>query len=113
MKNSLDQLWGAQISAVDISADLSEIALDILVVDSASQPGERAHRLELSGVNAVHFDRSAPLPWNYCELTSITARATLGGIEVVAELWDSQNLLRCVCSGIKLNGRPVTVGHAV
>jgi hypothetical protein len=113
MKSPLDKLWGATVSGVSVAPDLSAMTLDVLVVDATSKPTKLAHRLELDGIQAMHFDRSAPLPWDYSELTSIIARPVPGAIEVVAELWSKDNTLRCVCSGVRLDGATLAVLHAI
>jgi hypothetical protein len=111
MKTPLNQLWGARVSAVEVASDFSALSLVLGVTDSASLPAEQTHRLELKGISMLQFRRSAPLPWNYSELTSIAARAVPEGVEVVAELWDSENTLHIVCSGCSLDGDALQVAH--
>jgi hypothetical protein len=106
MTTPLDTLWGATMVGITWSPDLAALTMELQIEDWFKSRVHR-HQVDFTDIQTLKFSRSTPLPWDYTELTSISARNVPTGIEVFMELWSSNNTLTIVCGEISVDKKAI------
>jgi len=90
-----DVLWGGTLLALALDPVAWKLSGEIEVLSEGT-----AHRyaVVLDEVREVRVDRSAPLPWNYAEVTEVHTSTSADGSAVELVLWEDGTSIRAAGS---------------